>query len=93
MDVKARTQTIHQSQRTEYEVQLSQFQVYFGHRDRDSLQMRLEGGKVYLSDYRDSRATKEKPYISVTVPFELLAKEWVPFIRFLQAKNEEAKGG
>ena len=92
MDVKARTQTIHQSQRTKYEVQLSQFQVYFGHRGRDSLQMRLEGGKVYLSDYRDSRATKEKPYISVTVPFELLAKEWVPFIRFLQAKNEEAKG-
>ncbi len=93
MNVNANTHTIHQSQRTKYDVTLDRFDVRFGYKGRDSIQMRLDGDDVYLSDWRDARPFGEERGISVTVPFELLAGEWVRFIQFLQAKHEEAKAG
>ena len=65
--------------------------VRFGYRDRDSIHIRLEeDGSVYLCDSRESRKFGEPQMISGPVSWELFAREWPGFVRYMLAKNHDA---
>ena len=70
------------------EVLMDRFDVNYGHKERSSAQLRLEGdGSIYLNDTRGSRYPEK--HISATVPFKLFIEEWPRFIQCLAAKAHE----
>ena len=85
-----------EQQHVSIDVLLGTFRIWFGYKDRDSIQIRLEDdGTVYICDDRESRKYSEARMRSGYVSWELFEKEWPDFVRYLLAQEHqsmEAKG-
>lgn len=80
-----------EQQHISIEVPLDHFAMQFGYEDRDSIQIRLEkNGTIYVCDDRETRKYDEPRMISGHVSWELFAKKWPGFARYLLAKEHEA---
>ena len=75
-----------QSQQCEFDVPADKFVVNYGHKNRDSIVIRLEEGEqVYICDFSESRFPDKT--VSATIPFSLFAKKLPSFIHHLAAIN------
>ena len=73
-------------QLVQFTVSEDRFRVRFGHKDRDSIQIRLENdGSVYLCDSRDGQQDRW-----ARVSWNVFQAEWPAFVGYAMSKMAEA---